>query len=110
VLCTVARRLVAAVRQTDTVSRLGGDEFFVLAHDVDTQAGAVQLAEKLLKCIAEPLAGLPESSRLGASIGICVFCGGAKAESEPEEIIRHADRAMYQAKASGRNRYACVAP
>ena len=96
------------MRQTDTVSRLGGDEFFVLAHDVDTRAGAVQLAEKLLKCIGEPLPGLADDSCLGASIGICVFCGGAKAENEPEEIIRIADRAMYQAKASGKNRYACA--
>ena len=107
-LCTVARRLVAAVRQTDTVSRLGGDEFFVLAHDVDTRAGAVQLAEKLLKCIAEPLPGLADDNRLGASIGIFTFCGGARGGSEPEEIIRHADRAMYEAKANGRNRYACA--
>lgn len=106
VLCAVARRLVAAVRQTDTVSRLGGDEFFVLAHDVDTQAAAVLLAEKLLECISEPLHGLADSNRLGASIGLCTFCGGSREHSEPEEIIRRADRAMYRAKASGKNCHA----
>ncbi len=106
VLCTVARRLVAAVRQTDTVSRLGGDEFFVLAHDVDTREGAAQLADKLLRSIEEQLAGLPDVSGLSASIGICMFCGGLESGSEPEEIIRLADQAMYQAKAGGKNRHA----
>ncbi len=110
VLCTVARRLVAAVRQTDTVSRLGGDEFFVLAHDVDTRAGAVQLAEKLLDCIREPLPGLADGESLGASIGICVFTGGQPGSNEPDEIIRQADRAMYRAKAGGKNRHAHPPP
>jgi diguanylate cyclase (GGDEF)-like protein len=106
VLCDAARRLVAAVRVTDTVSRLGGDEFFVLAHDVDSREGAVQLAEKLLECIEQPLAGLPVASSLSASIGICIFHGGVSGNDDPLEIIRQADRAMYQAKAGGKNRYA----
>lgn len=106
VLCDAARRLVAAVRVTDTVSRLGGDEFFVLAHDVDSREGAVQLAEKLLECIEQPLAGLPVASNLSASIGICIFHGGVSGNDDPLEIIRQADRAMYQAKAGGKNRYA----
>jgi diguanylate cyclase (GGDEF)-like protein len=106
VLRLIARRLQSAVRQTDTVSRLGGDEFFVLAHDLDTPARAGQLAEKLLACIAEPIADAPEAGGLGASIGICVFSGGVSSPENPEEIIRAADRAMYEAKGGGKHRHA----
>ena len=106
VLRLIARRLQSAVRQTDTVSRLGGDEFFVLAHDLDTPARAGQLAEKLLACIAEPIADAPEAGGLGASIGICVFSGGVSSPDNPEEIIRAADRAMYEAKGGGKHRHA----
>ncbi len=106
VLRLIARRLQAAVRQTDTVSRIGGDEFFVLAHDVDTPARAGQLAEKLLACIAEPLAEVPEAGGLGASIGICVFSGGVRSLENPELIIRAADQAMYEAKGGGKHRHA----
>lgn len=109
VLRLIARRLQAAVRQTDTVSRLGGDEFFVLAHDVDSPARAGQLAEKLLACIAEPFAELPEASGLGASIGICVFSGGVRSSENPEQIIRAADQAMYEAKGGGKHRHAFAA-
>ena len=106
VLRLIARRLQSAVRQTDTVSRLGGDEFFVLAHDLDTPARAGPLAEKLLACIAEPIADAPEAGGLGASIGICVFSGGVSSPENPEEIIRAADRAMYEAKGGGKHRHA----
>ena len=106
VLRLMAHRLQAAVRQTDTVSRLGGDEFFVLAHDVDTPARAGQLAEKLLACIAEPFADVPEAGSVGASIGICVFSGGARAPEDPQQIIRAADQAMYEAKGGGKHRHA----
>ena len=106
VLCAVARRLVAAVRQTDTVSRLGGDEFFVLAHDVGSEVDAGHLAEKLLSAVVAPFPGLNGTARLGASIGICIFCGATHGDSGPDEIIREADRAMYVAKGGGKHCYA----
>ena len=77
---------------------------------VHTRAGAVQLAEKLLDCIREPLPGLADGESLGASIGICVFTGGQPGSNEPDEIIRQADRAMYRAKAGGKNRHAHPPP
>jgi len=106
VLREIARRMVATVRQTDTVSRLGGDEFFVLIHDIDVPARAGLLADKLLAAIAEPIADVPEAGGIGASIGVCLFSGGASSPDNAELIIRAADQAMYQAKAAGKRRHA----
>ncbi|MGB9193499.1 MAG: GGDEF domain-containing protein, partial [Azonexus sp.] len=78
VLREIARRMVAAVRQTDTVARLGGDEFFVLIPDIDVPARAGLFADKLLAAIAEPIPDMPEAGGIGASIGICLFSGGAR--------------------------------
>jgi diguanylate cyclase (GGDEF)-like protein len=105
VLREIARRMVATVRQTDTVARLGGDEFFVLIHDIDVPARAGLLADKLLAAIAEPIADMPEAGGIGASIGICLFTGGASLPDDAEQIIRAADQAMYQAKAAGKHRH-----
>jgi len=105
VLREIARRMVATVRQTDTVARLGGDEFFVLIHDIDVPARAGLLADKLLAAIAEPIADMPEAGGIGASIGICLFSGGARLPDDAEQIIRAADQAMYQAKAAGKHRH-----
>ena len=106
VLCAVARRLVSAVRQTDTVARIGGDEFFIVAHDVGSQADAALLAEKVLDCIAEPMPGLPGRRTIGASIGICLFSSGSLGDNDHGTIVRAADGAMYQAKAAGKSCYA----
>jgi diguanylate cyclase (GGDEF)-like protein len=106
VLCTVARRLSSVVRQTDTVARIGGDEFFIIAHDVGSQAAAAHLADKILDALAEPVPGVPGRQRVGASIGICLFSGAVLADSDPGAVIRAADGAMYQAKAAGKCCYA----
>jgi diguanylate cyclase len=100
----IARRLVAATRETDTISRLGGDEFFLLVQDIGSCDAAAHLAEKLIQIIEQPVAGLPNAPVLSASIGICLF-PRAGLDSTPEAIIRCADLAMYRAKAAGKRRY-----
>jgi diguanylate cyclase (GGDEF)-like protein len=97
----IARRLVAATRETDTISRLGGDEFFLLVQDIGSCDAATHLADKLIGIIEQPIAGLPDAPALSASIGICLFPQVGQ-ENTPEAIIRNADLAMYRAKAAGK--------
>lgn len=100
VLQTVASRLRHVVREVDTLSRLGGDEFFVLAQDIHSYEAAEMLAQKLLQQIETPLTvhGIPEA-HLSASIGICIF---PYPEVTAVDVIRRADQAMYQVKRSGK--------
>jgi diguanylate cyclase (GGDEF)-like protein len=104
VLREIARRLVTATRETDTISRLGGDEFFLLVQDIGSCDAAVHLAEKLIRIIEQPVAGLPKAPAFSASIGICLF-PQVGLESTSEAIIRCADQAMYRAKAAGKRRF-----
>lgn len=99
----IARRLAASMRETDTVSRLGGDEFFLLVQDIGSCDSAAHLAEKLITVIEQPIAGLPAEHLLSASIGICLF-PSPDGPSTPEAVIRCADLAMYRAKAAGKRR------
>lgn len=101
VLCCIARRLESVMRETDTISRIGGDEFFVLVQDIGSCDSAAHLAQKLISIIEQPIPELPGQLGLSASIGICLFPRMDLA-STPESIIRCADLAMYQAKADGK--------
>lgn len=103
-LCEVARRLASSMRETDTVSRLGGDEFFLLIQDIGSCDNAAHMADKLISLIGQPIPGLPKPHTLGASIGICLF-PRAGAANTAEAIIRCADLAMYQAKSEGKRRF-----
>ena len=102
VLHEIARRLHATVRASDTVARIGGDEFFVLAEDIGDAAAAHALAHKLLKEIAEPLGFLPENAQMGASIGLCIFPYDGMTISD---LIHRADEAMYRVKTSGKGSF-----
>jgi len=104
-LIQVAQRLQACVREVDTVARLGGDEFVValaqLSDDADlAQAGAQAVANKILQAMARPFV-LPEVTwSLSVSIGVALL---VNARALPEDLLKQADMAMYQAKAAGRN-------
>jgi len=109
-LLEAARRLKAAVRASDTVARLGGDEFVLVltALSVDRANSAMEcgrVCEKVAAALSEPcrivLDGRPAvDHRVTASIGVCLFLGQ---QAQQTDLLRLADRAMYDAKAAGRN-------
>jgi diguanylate cyclase (GGDEF)-like protein len=94
-LIQVGQRLAAALRTGDTVARLGGDEFAVVLPGIDTAEAAIALAKKLQAAYARPfmLEGL--TLDIEASIGVALYPEHA---NDPEELLRHADIAMYAAK------------
>ncbi|HMJ37083.1 MAG TPA: EAL domain-containing protein [Baekduia sp.] len=100
VLRQVADRLRGAVRPTDTVGRIGGDEFVVLCEDVADEAMALAIAERLSAAFGAPFGAGGDEHVLGASIGIALL----DPEQDPEELLRDADAAMYRAKEGGRAR------
>jgi diguanylate cyclase (GGDEF)-like protein/PAS domain S-box-containing protein len=98
-LCEAARRLTAGVRDADIVARLGGDEFVVVLSDLHGPLEAAMVADKLLAAMTAPhtVEGTPVS--LSPSIGISLYPENG---SDADELLRHADAAMYHAKDSGR--------
>lgn len=107
VLRKVAARLSAAVRDEDTVSRLGGDEFTVILRRVDRERGVAVVAEKLLRLLNEPIELDGQQVVVGSSVGIAMIPPDG---SDVESLMRNADRAMYQAKAAGRGTYCFFSP
>jgi diguanylate cyclase (GGDEF)-like protein len=106
-LAGVSARLTSAIRQEDTVGRLGGDEFVVLAEGASLAAGAEMVAERILDVLATPfeIAGCDTPLTVTASIGIAE---GRRAT--PDELLRDADVALYQAKAAGKKCAVVFAP
>ncbi len=100
----IARRLQALVRQTDTVARIGGDEFVLLATGLKEPAheGAQVLAQRCIEAVAEPLALHRGRTAIGVSIGIALGDGS----EAPRDLLVAADKAMYQAKQGGRGIHA----
>jgi diguanylate cyclase (GGDEF)-like protein/PAS domain S-box-containing protein len=101
-LKTVAARLSAASRETDTVGRFGGDEFAVILAGVQQAADAGTFAEKLIEAINVPIAIDLNTVHVGASIGIELFSPTA---ADSETLLAHADVALYRAKAEGRGTF-----
>jgi diguanylate cyclase (GGDEF)-like protein len=99
-LCAVAKRLSACMRAADTAARLGGDEFAVVLEDLRSTREAVRVAERIIAAFAEPFEVSGRAVFVGASIGVATGTHGA------QDLLRHADVAMYRAKADGKGRYA----
>ncbi len=104
-LTEMAHRLLAVVRQGDTVARIGGDEFVVVLENLHTHVRkaarqAEGLAEKMRQSLAQPMPLAGQSVQTSCSIGVVMF---ADASASADDLMKHADLAMYQAKEAGRN-------
>ena len=105
-LVEVARRLTAVVRAGDSVARLGGDEFAVLL-DTDVEPGTGEaLGRRIVEALRPPVLLGETEVRPAASIGVATASSG----TDPEELLRNADLAMYMAKGSGKGRYEVFRP
>lgn len=101
VLSTIARRISACLRSSDTVARVGGDEFVVLLEDTDTNSGMIErIAQKLCLSVSESIRLNDVDLFVGLSIGISLF---PQDGHESETLLRNADTAMYRAKLAGRS-------
>lgn len=102
VLQEVARRLKACLRSTDICARIGGDEFVVIATQIEQEQHVLEIAEKLLKQMQQQVEIDGHSYELGASIGVSLH---PRHGQELAELLEKADSAMYQVKQQGRNGY-----
>jgi diguanylate cyclase (GGDEF)-like protein/PAS domain S-box-containing protein len=107
VLKATADRIQAGIRETDTVARIGGDEFVIILSSLPEIAIAERIAASLIEQIALPLQAGHAAVVVSASIGIALYpADGANAEA----LIRAADGAMYRVKHEGKNSYGFAAP
>lgn len=100
VLQEVSQRLAACVRSSDTVARVGGDEFVVVIEEIQRPVEAALIARKIVEQLARPFDYEGHSCQVGASIGVAVFPDDG---ASMEEVCKAADIAMYRVKHAGRN-------
>lgn len=103
VLRIVADAISATLRNEDTVSRVGGDEFIVLLKEISTSKSVVYIAEKLKATFNQPMSVFGQEITVQLSIGIAIF--HPEQHSTLKQLCKEADVALYQAKANGRNGY-----
>ncbi len=102
----VAQRLSECVRESDTVSRLGGDEFTVILSGMHHQEEVLAVAQKIVHAIAVPFDLEGSRANIGISIGVARYTEEADNE---DDLVRRADEAMYAAKSAGKNTYRIAA-
>src|SRR6266540_2630667 len=98
----VTQALSLALRETDLLARLGGDEFMVIVEDFDDPAVLGRIAQKLQDAVAQPFQIEEHDIYVTSSIGISVYPDDS---DDPEQLLKHADVAMYRSKELGRNTY-----
>jgi diguanylate cyclase (GGDEF)-like protein len=106
-LCQVADRLRALVRETDTIARMGGDEFAILQGTLGQPQDAINLAHRVIDEISRPYDIDGQQVVIGTSVGIAI---GPDDGSTPAELMRNADLALYRAKGEGRNTFSFFEP
>ena len=103
----VSGRLKDCVRDTDTVARMGGDEFTIILPLINNSQHVVSIAEKILQHIVDPIKLKNKDLFISTSIGIAIFPYDA---SDAEELVQNADTALYRAKEKGKNLYQFFSP
>lgn len=98
----LALRLRACVRETDTVARMGGDEFVLLLEDLGARTDGLQIADKIQAAMAKPVCHEGAALTLTVSMGLSFAAGG---DMSPDDVLKRADAALYEAKAAGRGTY-----
>ena len=106
-LRAVTTRLMRQVREIDTVARLGGDEFAIVQSDIGEPGDASVLATRVIAVVSAPYELDGQQVSIGTSIGIATVPDDGE---DPDQILKHADMALYQAKADGRGRYRFFEP
>nr|WP_295784941.1 EAL domain-containing protein [Rhodoferax sp.] len=101
-LVALAHRMKGALRDGDTLARIGGDEFVAVLVDLERVQDAEPVLERLLKAAAAPVVLVATTLQVSASIGVTAY---PQDNSEVDLLLRHADQAMYVAKQAGKNRF-----
>jgi diguanylate cyclase (GGDEF)-like protein/PAS domain S-box-containing protein len=101
-LVTVAQRMKSALREGDTLARIGGDEFVAVLVDLNETRESELVLERLLHAAADPVTVEDAVMQVSVSIGVTLY---PQDDVDADQLIRHADQAMYLAKQAGRNRY-----
>jgi diguanylate cyclase (GGDEF)-like protein/PAS domain S-box-containing protein len=102
-LVALADRMRQCLRAGDTIARLGGDEFVTILVDLPDVQTSIPLISRLLAAASQPVECNGLSLQVSSSIGVAYYAG--KDDTEAEQLVRHADQAMYQAKQDGKNRF-----
>lgn len=103
VLITLARRMRLALREVDTLARIGGDEFAAVIVDLDDLRDCEPLLQRLLAAASQPVIFGSDILRVSASVGVTYYPQSQELDSD--QLLHQADLAMYQAKHSGKNQY-----
>ena len=101
-LVALSERMKLALREGDTLARIGGDEFIVLMVDLEKIEDSEPALKRLLKAVSDPVTIGDDVMEVSASIGLTLYPAD---QGDAEQLMRHADQAMYIAKQSGKNRY-----
>ena len=106
-LKTVAERLRGLVRESDTIARMGGDEFVIVQAPISDPADATSLAQRVIRLLSEPYDVDGHQAVIGVSIGVSVGPGDGMS---PDKLLRNADLALYRAKGDGRGTFRFFEP